>query len=457
MKEKLIKLKSEYKSNTAWFMLCVTLLVFPILPEYISPFILFGSYIVFKRYWSSINNKALIGDLGKSIFVYTIYMVVSGIWSNTHIFSSLVGLLWMGCFLMFAYIANTVNSQEKLKNAITYINIASGIIGVIAVVEMISFMISLRTGNYDHRFPNPLYYNINGKFFDSLPFEVVHKRYASRASSTFDNPLILATFLVITTPLAAFGSIFFTHSKNRKISRACWFFSLAGIIATTSRGAYIACGIGIIIFLFSLAKDLKLFRKVLPFLMLLSVAVPVGLVVRYKNSSTDFLSSNTNRFDVWHSCYNIFMDDVKTVLIGLGAGTENVHALLRDTYLIDRTHAHNLFIELLLEGGLIGFALFGYIFLNAVKMLYELSKHEDKVYLQYTVMYVSSMIGFITISLFEHTLQSPKELMIFFALFGLIEATYRIAMKGVQKTPDEPPKLFEAEDNTEKEKEAVTA
>ncbi len=455
MKEKFNLFREQYRKNPAWCWLVFMLLAFPVLPEYLSPFVLFAGFIIFKKYWSNIKNKALLGDVGKFMFMYTIYMVASGIWSKTHIFSSLVGMLWMGCFLMYVFLANTVNSNEKLKKAITFINISSGIIGLIAVIEMISFAISLRTGDIEHRFPNPFYYNINGKFFDALPFEVVHKRYASRASSTFDNPLILATFLVITSPFCAFGSTFFVHSRNRKLSRVCWFFSLAGIIATTSRGAYIAAALGIIIFLFSLTRNRELFRKALPFVVLLSVAVPVGLVVRYKNSSTDFLSSNTNRFDVWHSCYNIFMDDVKTVFIGLGSGTENIHTLLRDTYLIDRTHAHNLFLELLLEGGLFGLAIFAYIFIIAVKMLYELSKHPKKIYTQYTVLYISSLIGFLAMSLFEHTLQSPKELMTFFMLFGFMEATHRIAFDEAQKTPDSVEEVLEDEyrDNIDTEKE----
>ena len=40
-------------------------------------------------------------------------------------------------------------------------------------------------------------------------------------------------------------------------------------------------------------------------------------------------------------------------------------------------------------------------------------------------------------SLYEFTLQSPKELMIIFTLFGFIEATYRMATGTIQLSPDE--------------------
>lgn len=40
-------------------------------------------------------------------------------------------------------------------------------------------------------------------------------------------------------------------------------------------------------------------------------------------------------------------------------------------------------------------------------------------------------------SLYEHTLQSPKEMMIFFILLGFAEATLRMAEGNIQLSPDE--------------------
>ncbi len=436
MKEKINVFREKYRANPGWYWLLWTLFLFPLLPEYISPFILFSGFIVFKRQWSKLNNNALLGDMGKAIFILTCYMVISGIWSKTHILSSLIGMLWMGCFLIYVFIANIVNTKEKLKTAITCMNLASGIIGIIAVLEILTYYLSLREGNETLRFPNPLYFDFNKLIFEKIPVDIVYYRFAARASATFDNPLILATFLVITNPFCAFGSLFFTHSRNRKLSRACWLFSTAGIIATTSRGAYIAVGLTLLIVLVSLTKNKKLLRKVLPFVLLVAISTPIGLVIRYKNSSTDFLSSTENRFDIWRFCFKEFIRSPKNLLIGLGAGSDNVHTLLRDGHGLDRTHAHNLFLEMLVEGGLIYFVIVLVAFVFLVKKLYALSKNRNKLYMQYTVLYIASLTGFLMISLFEFTLQSPKELIVFFALLGFIEATYRIAENHIQKTPD---------------------
>ena len=39
MKEKLINLKEQYKKNPAWCWLLATVFFFPLLPEYVSPFL----------------------------------------------------------------------------------------------------------------------------------------------------------------------------------------------------------------------------------------------------------------------------------------------------------------------------------------------------------------------------------------------------------------------------------
>lgn len=404
-----------------------------LMPEYIAPLFVFVFYIIFLHHFKKTGRNAKVGALGKSFMVYMSYMIISGIWSNTHILSSLIGLLWMGCFLMYLEIANTVNQKEKLKNAITALNISSGIIGLIAILEFVTYNLSKHTDWFNFRVANPLYYEINDKIFSLFPFEIVNYIFASRASSTFDNPLILATFLAITTPFCAFSSIFFKHSRNRKISRYCLVFSLGGIICTESRGAYIALALSLFTLLVS---NKKIFKKLMPFIFALSIGIPLAIALRSKNSTgvNEFLASNNNRIAIWGVCADLFRENW---VIGLGAGTENIHQEIIARLGINRTHAHNLFLEIATEGGIIGVILatvvIGFVIRNLVKLFYL----RNDAYRPYAVLYTSSLIGFLVMSLYEFTLQSPKELMIIFALFGFIEATYRMATGTIQLSPDE--------------------
>lgn len=425
----LTTVRNKCSSNPAWYWLLATLFLFPLLPEYLSPFVLFAGFIVFIIKWKKLGNNALLGDLGKICLIYMGYMVISGIWSNTHILSSLIGLLWMGCYLLYVFIANAVNTKQKLKNAITVINISAGIIGFIAILEAVTYNMSIKFDWFNFKFPNPLFYYINDIVFNAIPVEIVNDKYEARASATFDNPLILATYLVVTTPFCAFGSVCFNHSRNRKISRLCLLFAIGGIVCTSSRGAYIAVGISILVILLNL-RSKKLLSKILPFAFLLTLAIPFGMFLRYANSAPgSFAASTEKRFDIWKSCFDMIKNNP---VLGYGAGSDNVHTLLRNTYGIDRTHAHNLFIEMIVEGGIIGLIFLIAVISIIVKRLYNLIKCRDKTYKDYAILYISSLLGFVTISLTEFTLQSPKELMIFFALLGFTEATYRLSTNTQQ-------------------------
>lgn len=404
-----------------------------ILPEYIAPLFVFFFYIPFLIHFKKTGRNAKIGNFGKAFMAYMCYMLISGIWSKTHILSSLIGLLWMGCFLFYIEIANTINTKDKLKNAISALNISSGIIGLIAVLEFVTYNLTKYFDGFNFTISNPLYYSINDWIFGFFPFEIINSPYLSRASATFDNPLILATFLIITTPFCAFSSVYFKQSKHRKLSRICFAFSLLGILCTESRGAYIAIALSLITLLIS---NKKIFKKLLPFMFVLAVGIPLTIALRYKSNSSgnEFLASNNNRFAIWQVCTDLFKEHW---LVGMGAGTENIHQEIIARIGINRTHAHNLFLEVATEGGIIGIAIAVFIIVVFAKNLFKLFYLKNNAYRPYAALYTSSIIGFITMSLYEHTLQSPKEMMIFFVLLGFTEATLRMAEGTIQLSPDE--------------------
>lgn len=402
-----------------------------VFPEYIAPLFVFGLYIAFLSHFKKTNRNAKIGNLGKAFMVYMCFMIISAIWSNTHLLSALIGLLWMGCFLSYIEVANIVNTKDKLKDAITALNISSGIIGFIGILEFLTYNIS-RHAHINFIVPNPLYYKFNDYVFSLFSFDIVNNVYPSRANSTFDNPLILATFLIVTIPFCAFGSIFFKHSKNRKISRVCFICSLGGLICTESRGAYIAIGLSIITMLIS---NKKIFKKLIPFVFALAIAIPITLVIRNINSPIgDLLGSRNQRMSIWIECINIFKSHP---IVGLGAGTENIHQILIEKLNVDRSHAHNLFLQVLVESGIIGTLMVATIVGIIIKNVISLFKLKNGLYRPYAILYTASMVGFIMISLFEHTLQSPKEMMVFFILLGFIEATRRMANNQIQLADDE--------------------
>lgn len=426
-----VTVMKEDKKIFTWLLVIIGISF--ILPEYIAPLFVFFFYIPFLKHFKKTGRNAKIGNLGKAFMAYMCYMIVSGIWSGTHILSSLIGLLWMGCFLFYIESANIINTKDKLKNAIFALNISSGILGFIATLEFLTYNLTKYVDGFNFTISNPLYYELNDWVFNLFPFEIINSQYPSRAASTFDNPLILATFLIITTPFCAFSSVYFKHSKHRKISRVCFIFSLFGILCTESRGAYIAIALSIVTLLIS---SKKIFKNLLPFMFVLAVGIPLTIALRYRNNSSgnEFLASNNNRLAIWRVCADLFTEHP---ILGMGAGTENIHQEIIQRIGINRSHAHNLFLEIATEGGIIGIIFVIAIIVVFAKNLFKLFYLKNNAYRPYAVLYTSSIIGFITMSLYEHTLQSPKEMMVFFLIIGFAEATLRMAEGTIQLSADE--------------------
>ena len=93
-------LKQKYKNNPAWYWLEISLFTFFILPEYVSPFILFASFIIFKRQWTKEKRLAKVGTVGKIEIALMGYMLLSVLWSPTKLDTLGCAGLWWGMFLI---------------------------------------------------------------------------------------------------------------------------------------------------------------------------------------------------------------------------------------------------------------------------------------------------------------------------------------------------------------------
>ena len=136
MKEKLISLREQYKTNPGWCWLLATIFLFPILPEYVSPFILFIGFIVFKVQWSHEGKKAKVGTLGKLMLAFMGYSLVSTLWSTTKFSTLATAGLWWGMFLIQVMINNLVRTRKKIDRILAAMSLSGAINGFVAILQI---------------------------------------------------------------------------------------------------------------------------------------------------------------------------------------------------------------------------------------------------------------------------------------------------------------------------------
>lgn len=209
---------------------------------------------------------------------------------------------------------------------------------------------------------------------------------ATRSFSTIGNPNLLAGYLLLILPVGIFLPF---EIKANLLSKALFFtgaiFILCCIIFTGSRGGYLGLITGIIYGMFvllnSLLKQKSIVNRTLTTIIIASgagVAFYLLLTFMFPNlqdriatifSFRDY-STNNFRINVWSSCLNMLKDNW---IIGIGPGNITFR-LAYGIYMIsgfDALAAYNIFLEIAIETGIIGFLAVTFIFiLSFIKLHY---------------------------------------------------------------------------------------
>ena len=183
----------------------------------------------------------------------------------------------------------------------------------------------------------------------------------ARAAGFFGHPMTFAGYLCIYLPL-----LFVLLFEKSVSVRGRWFTGglvillSAALLFNATRGAWLAvvCTISLLL-LYYLTQRKKLAAVILCCLL----AVGAGLtqyppLAQRAQSITDTTNqSNHERLLIWHSAYEMFKDHPVTG-VGLGQYKDNyqkkyISPEAKEPFL---SHAHNNFMQMLAENGLIGFA-----------------------------------------------------------------------------------------------------
>ena len=390
------------------------------LPEYLAPILTLACFLVFKKHFSLTSQKVKMGDVGKVFLLFMCYSFISCIWSQTHIYSGAISLLWMGMLLGSFFISNMATTRARFENLVVCLSLGGGVVGGISLIEYVLLLAGVKI-------PNPLWQLLDNAIYAILPFDIyptAHVWSTTRASATFDNPLICATYLIMVFPIAVYGFMS-AKKKNRRICGVCALLIIGGVLGTTSRGAAVAIVASLAVLLFINSK------KIVPVLVTLVGAVSAFAVVILKRNAIfaqDFALSTDSRIKMWKAIIDLIK---KYPLFGYGAGCVNTRREFL-AYKVHKPHAHNLFFEITAELGIIGLIFFMVVMALILKDIIILIR-TGGIYKRMGVAFLSVMAGFFVISLVEFTLQTPKELQYFMIVLGMLEAAKRLALAEKSK------------------------
>lgn len=452
MNEQISSLKLKYKKNPAWIWLLATLFLFPILPEYVSPFILFAGFIVFKRQWTKEGRKAKVGTLGKLQMAFMLLALISVLWSDTKLDTLGTAGLWWGMFLIQVMIYNLANTRAKIDTILKAITVSASINGLLGTFQILSRLFC-NMGVLSEKLVvvTPFYKRLDKAVYTWLPFSIRTNTFSDRASAFFSNPNLFATYMVFSYPVSIY---LFLNAKSRK--QKLFYFAMnvcisAGISSTMTRAGCVIALFGWIFMFIVLAKRharelLEIFIPTV-FIIVPSILARYGLVFTVKKSGgivqtpgstasgAAAKQSSANHFMIWDSVFDYITDNIRVLIGGLGFGCESTGNMLVALYGLNKPHAHNFVLEIWAELGIIGLLLFAVIVLCAFGKLLEINANNGKKFdLVFCVF--TSLLLYLLFGLTDYIFNSPKQIILFMIIIGLTQAISQCYEKTIINSPE---------------------
>ena len=476
MKEQIHAFRIKYRNNPGWYWLIATIFLFPILPEYISPFILFIGFIIFKRQWTKEGRKAKVGTLGKLEIAFMSFALLSALWSDSKLDTLGSAGLWWGMFLIQVMIYNLVNTRERIDKVLKTITFSAAANGIAGTLQICTYMLyDLGYISEKFVFTTPFYKNIDYAVYSWLPFSINTNTFDDRASGFYSNPNLLCTSMLVAYPISIY---LFLNAKNRKQKFLYFITNLiisAGISSTLTRAGCVIALLGWVFMFIVLAK--RHAKELLTiFIPTVAVIIP-SILTRYglifsqnaivstataktNNIVSEYIANYTNtenfitakrstnaHFEIWQSVWDYITNHINVFIGGLGFGCESTGSFLLETYNLSKPHAHNFVFEIWAELGIIGLILlFAIIFCTFGKLL-EINANNGKKFDLVFCVFTSLML-FLLFGLSDYVFNSPKQIILFMMIIGLTQAISQCYEKTLIKTTDD---LVKATSKTLKE------
>ncbi len=347
------------------------------------------------------------------IVLFAGVLIYGTVISYSTIASTKMALIYIAFILFYFTLVNTIKTRKQLY-------------ALIVLVVFVATFVALLG----------IYQNYTGvATTQSWVDEEMFGEITTRVYSTFDNPNVLGEYLILLIPITL--AMFWTAEK--------WLhrFAYLGIIGllalclifTSSRGAWL--GVMLALAIFIVLRDKRLVALGLIGLAFLPFVIPDSIINRMMSIGQD--SSSLSRLSIWFGSLNIVKDYWPS---GVGIGTEAFrvtypsYSLPGAEYAL---HAHNLYIQILVETGILGFIVFAillYMFYKNVLSSYW--RTEDKFVSTLFIALCAGMTGYLFQGLVDNIWYNYRMVLMFWVImaFAMIGVRLKSWKVGQEKTAE---------------------
>ena len=335
------------------------------------------------------------------IVAFAVVIAVSSFISISMVESIKIAMLMIAFVLFYFVVINVITTRKQLIRML-YIML---IIGMFTAIY----------GIYQYKFGDVY----SQAWLDSDMFEDIRMR----VYSTLENPNVYGEYLLLIIPFTI--SLLWTEKGWKKKLFLLVAIGIMGIalILTFSRGCWL--GIILAIGLLAIIIDKRFILLGIVMILLLPFFLPDTIMQRFMSIGNMEDTSTSYRVYIWMGTIAM-LKDYWISGVGMGITSFNTIYPLYAYNNIKAPHSHNLYLQIIVEYGIIGFIVI-------MGMLYHLFKttmismHAKKDILLAGLM--SGMVGFLLQSMTDHTWYNYRVVLLFWVMIGLTITASRINLK----------------------------
>jgi len=343
-----------------------------------------------------------------AIFLFIGVTILGGVFSAG---KSIEPAIIYACFA-FAFFLFTaaVRSREMIVRAVGTITVS---LVVVALIGLLQNYFSLAETTWQ----------------DTEMFEGI----TGRVVSTFENPNVLAMYILLVAPFT-FALFFAAKKRLVKFSAiAAATISIACLIFTWSRGAWVGFIIAAAVFFAVFGgKIAALYAAALAAVPFLPFLLPANIIARFLSIGNVADSSTSYRVSIWQASMNMLRD---FWVSGIGVGQPAYSAVYPEysfAGIETAPHSHNLYMQIWIEYGAAGFVLFLLIVgLFAQLCFSAVRRCEDKM-VKFTIWAsVSGIAAFLAMGFTDYVWYNYRVCLMFWIVFAIGTAASRAAVRRV--------------------------
>ncbi|MCM8799839.1 MAG: O-antigen ligase family protein [Candidatus Omnitrophica bacterium] len=394
----------DFLKKATLLLLCMVIFSIPISIALTN--ITIGLALIFWLINKILNKDLIFKKTPINIFLILLILVSAiSMVNSSNIVSSLGGMQKLAKYIfLFFIIVETVDDKDKLKRIVF-----AWILGL-SLVSIDGFFQYLTGKDFIRGYPLPVSL---WKMYGNLP--------SPRIKASMHNPNDFACYLISSIPLILPLFLYYTKRFKKMLLGLIFVISFFCMFHTQFRGAGLAFVV-IVILLSIIKKDIRLAILLLIFLLSLPIILPKPLLYWLVQNINpyDFFIEDMGRRRHWQTALEMVK---KHPFVGVGINTFSISYIkykdIKDPFV--GFYAHNSYLHLAGETGLIGLMIFIWMLIVITKNWINFyRKQKDKNLKDISLGIFLGWLGFLIAGLLESSLQISNLAVLFWFITGVL-------------------------------------